>query len=226
MISLFYIAYLVCVSSFPMPKLALNPINQSLLGGHAVTPVSCADPVINTWENGGTQCPCGAQIMDWERCQKAAAWFGVRYIGCSKPVGCVGRHQHKEPKGCIWRKDGDILFNGINGRRHKLSGGHRDRALVCARAPSSLEGLASFSLGGSGEYECPTDYVQVTSLEDCQEAAEELGIQWNPKAPFSNVKEPSGCSHRIDGDMIFNNYDDGMIHKIGEGEREIVCALF
>jgi len=218
MISLFYIAYLVCVSSFPMPKLALNPINQSLLGAHVVIPDSCGDdPVINTWASGGTQCPCGVQIMDWERCQKAAEWFGVRYIGCNPPVGCVGRHQHKEPKGCIWRKDGDILFNGINGRRHKLSGGHRDRALVCARA-------AGYRLGGSAS-QCSADEDQVTSVEDCQEAAELLDIEWNTKSPFVNEKEPSGCVHRIpDDDMIFNTHPDGMTHKIGEGERELVCT--
>jgi len=177
---------------------------------------SCPDPEY-TW--GAQSCSCGAQIMDWTRCQQAAAFFGVRYIGCGKPAGCIGRHQHKEPKGCIWRKDGDILFNGLDGRRHKI--GERERALVCADATF----WPLFRLGGS-DNECPAHYAPETSLADCQKAAQSFGIPWNSKSPFEYIKEPSGCVHRInDGDMIFNTHPNGMTHKIGEGERERVCAL-
>merc|ERR1719273_765137 len=113
MISLFYIAYLVCVSSFPMPKLVtLNPINQSLLA------TGCSARVITSWGTNRDACPCGTQIMDLNRCKRAEAW--LRDQTPKRSLKYFNRANGVDPKGCVWRKDNDVFFNTVNGRRNKL----------------------------------------------------------------------------------------------------------
>jgi len=206
MISFFYIAYLVCVSSFPMPK-SLNPINQSLLATKSI----CTDVV--TIEK---QCSCGTQIQSAERCGKAAAWLNIHYKGSGS-----GNGQKKSPLGCIWRKDGDILFNARTWNIERSAAGKLrigERKLVCASSPS-----APFRLGNARTDACRPDEVQV-SMEDCQIAAESLGLKWNTKR-IEDAKEPHGCVHRFpDQDIMFNHAAVGSNNKILNGERQLVCA--
>lgn len=213
MISLFYIAYLVCVSSSPMPKLVtLNPINQSLL---ATT--RCSARVFTSWGTNRDACPCGGtQIMDLDRCKRAEAW--LRGQTPKRSLKYFDRKNSVDPYGCVWRKDNDVFFNkATNGRRHKLTGSHRDRALVCA-APVVLR------LGGTSA-QCNDGEVQVESVEDCKLAGQLLGLPWNDKFPSANTGEPSGCVKRVDGDLIFNTYPDGPTHKITvDHERQLVCV--
>jgi len=211
MISLFYIAYLVCVSSFPMPKLvSLNPINQSLLA------IVCSDPVVTSWNTNDDACPCEGmtQIMDWRNCKKAEAW--LRDNGGSTRFR--GSNSGKDPPGCIWRKDNDVLFNrNSHGSRHKLTGTNRDRALVCA-TPAVLR------LGGRAT-QCDDGEVQVESAEDCKRAAQSLGLAWNGVTP--NSKEPYGCLNRIgDRDVMFSTNANNPTGKITGSvhERQLVCA--
>lgn len=215
MISLFFIAYLVCVSSFEMPKLVtLNPLNnQSLL----VT--SCSASVVTSWGTNRDECPCGTQITDVNRCKRAEAWLRAQTPRRSK------KFQHRshpiDPYGCIWRKDNDVFFNTrVDGSRHKLRGPHRDRALVCA-TPAVLR------LGGTAT-QCNGGEVQVESVEDCKIAAQLLGLPWNRHSPFSSDVDPSGCLRRVDGDLMFNTNPDGPTHKITDNparpERQLVCV--
>jgi len=209
MISLFYIAYLVCVSSFPMPELVtLNPINQSLLA------TGCSNRVVTSWGTNRDACPCGTQITEVNRCKRAEAW--LRDNGGSTRFQMSG--SSKNPYGCIWRKDNDVKFNtNARGSRHKLTGRWRDRALVCA-APAVLR------LGGTAA-QCNDDEVQVESVEECKIAAQLLGVGWNDRFPSANTGEPSGCVWRIDRDLIFNTYPNGPTDKITvESQRQLVCV--
>jgi len=209
MISLFYIAYLVCVSSFPMAELVtLNPINQSLLA------TGCSRRVRTSWGTNKDACPCGTQIMEVNRCKRAERW--LRNNGGSTRFQMSG--SSKNPYGCIWRKDNDVKFNtNKHGSRHKLTGGDRDRALVCA-APAVLR------LGG-WTAQCNDDEVQVETVEECKIAQQSLGLLWNDKFPSANTGEPSGCVWRKDGDLIFNTFPDGPTHKITDDhERQLVCV--
>jgi len=213
MISLFYIAYLVCVSSFPMPKLVtLNPNNQSFLANR------CSARVVTSWGTNRDACPCGGtqQIMEVNRCRRAEAWLRSQTPKRSRKY--FNRNNGVDPSGCVWRKDNDVFFNSVtNGRRHKLTGRHRERALVCA-TPAVLR------LGGTAT-QCNDGEEQVESVEQCKAAGQLLGFGWNDRFPSANTGEPSGCVWRIDGDLIFNTFSDGPTHKITDAhERQIVCV--
>jgi len=208
MISLFYIAYLVCVSSFSIPELvSLNPINQSLLA------TGCSDLVVTSWDTNEDACPCGTQIMDWDHCEKAAAWLGKQIP--SRSTRFRGSRSSKDPKGCIWRIDNDVLFNHAEGSRHKLTGGDRERALVCASH-------AVLRLGGRA-IQCNDGEVQVESAEDCERAAQSLGIAYTGLS--GNRKEPCGCINRIpDGDIKFSTNAHCPTGKLSGGWRQLVCV--
>jgi len=205
MISLFYIAYLVCVSSFPMPKLvSLNPTNQSLLA------TGCSKFVQTSWGTNQDACPCGVQIMDVDHCRKAETW--LRANGGSTKFQMSSSNVN--PKGCIWRKDNDVKFNTVDGSRHKLTGTNRDRALVCA-SPAVLR------LGGRAP-QCANGEVKV-SAADCQRAAQSLGIRYTGTTP--NRKEPCGCINRIpDRDIKFSTNPGCPTGKITGGWRQLVCV--
>lgn len=201
-----------------------------------VTTTTSADTEPKFGRVGGDQpCPHLMDVTSAELCQKAAHFFGKRFVGALEAL--------QEPTGCLHRvADDDYMFNVISTSVHK-----EDRQRVCTGGPDigSLDQHVSPTTPSQVEEEvvllppdnsdndplpadedfkisstsCPAGTFPFRDPQHCKKAARRLKRKF---AGFiSSLSEPYGCIHRAaDQDIMFNRFRT----KFSKDGREVVCS--
>eukprot|EP00439_Symbiodinium_sp_Y106_P013399 s1589_g1.t3 len=201
----------------------------------AVTPTTSTDVEPKFARVAGDQpCPHLMDVASADLCQKAAEFFGKRFVGALEAL--------QEPSGCLHRvADDDYMFNVISTSVHK-----EDRRRVCTGGPDlgSLDHVSPTTpsqveeevvlpppdnsdndpLPADEDFKitstsCPAGTFPFRDPQHCKKAARRLKRKF---AGFiSSLSEPYGCIHRAaDQDIMFNRFRT----KFSKDGREVVCS--
>jgi hypothetical protein len=148
------------------------------------------------------------------------AWETLAISGSN--IGGDADWNHR-PAGCFWHQPNKYFhFNRLTTKNiNSLTG---DDKVICKSAEKYTIGTCQ----PSGTYEtnmcCQTGYTEITSLADCEDAQEALGV--GPKGGAHNWDHrPTGCfQHVPNAHVYFNNFNIDQIVRL-IGDDKVVCKL-
>merc|ERR1719295_1810626 len=133
-------------------------------------------------------------ISSAAECEAAANALGITWNSCCQ-------NNNNLPYGCLKRSDNDVIWNGNANTPNQFP------CTVAGNCDHGMRWAVCRTVWYEVTEEACADHKFISSSEECEAAADALGIRWNSCCQNNN-NLPYGCLKRSDNDVIWNGKAD------------------